>query len=331
MMYGPEEEQPKQNLNREEMSEVCAQKWHNVYGWVKSCKPNVLRCFSFPYSGSKSSLTILQTQCSLTSSSNFSLLRTGRAKTSLALVGSACSRWDVHGHTFKEEDQNKVNIHRLFTSALPGIVPQFWRCVSSSVAATHGTPGGRITWEQAALCCWDYLWIDQGLQALELLKGKIFSYKVKYSPFIWSVLEAFWFLTVNLTKTLKITSQTMFEWNPVTTHLLHKVRVTCSSSVSLDSVVVCLIFLHFLNTIKCSLTGWEPLGAAVSFAPYSPVKHHNRDVCRLGHLHRNSMCKLIWICHYPGSYSSVLHEWLFVSNFNRRVEIHASFTGYLRC
>lgn len=45
----------------------------------------------------------------------------------------------------------------------------------------------------------------------------------------------------------------------------------------------------------CSFTGWEPLGAVVSTAPYCPVQHHNRNVCRLGHLHCHSMCKLLLV------------------------------------
>lgn len=45
-------------------------------------------------SGSRSSLTISQTQYSSTSLSSFSLLRTARARTSSAHVGSVCSRWD---------------------------------------------------------------------------------------------------------------------------------------------------------------------------------------------------------------------------------------------
>lgn len=40
-----------------------------------------------------------------------------------------------------------------------------------------------------------------------------------------------------------------------------------------------------------SSTGREPLGAAVPIAPHCPVKHHNRNVCRLGYMHRYSLCK----------------------------------------
>lgn len=126
-------------------------------------------------SGSRSSLTISQTQYSSTSSSSFSLLRTARARTSSALVGSVCSRWDSLRFVrwcrscLKLTSKKKINL--LSSPALPGIVPQFQRCLSSSAAATHGAPGGRLAREQAALCCRDHLWTDQRLQALELLEG----------------------------------------------------------------------------------------------------------------------------------------------------------------
>lgn len=37
--------------------------------------------------------------------------------------------------------------------------------------------------------------------------------------------------------------------------------------------------------------GWRPLAAVVSTAAHGSVQHHNRDVCRLGHLHRHSLRK----------------------------------------
>lgn len=49
---------------------------------------------TLPNSGSRSSSTTSPTQCSSTSSSSSSLSRTARGRTSSALAGSVCSRWD---------------------------------------------------------------------------------------------------------------------------------------------------------------------------------------------------------------------------------------------
>lgn len=95
MMYAPQEEQPTQNLAREEMTEVHTNKpGKNITQW---CEIMVTASAKLLFSalldsGSRSSLTISQTQCSLTSSLSFSHLKTVRAKTSSAHADSACLR-----------------------------------------------------------------------------------------------------------------------------------------------------------------------------------------------------------------------------------------------
>lgn len=191
---------------------------------------------ALPNSGSRSSLTISRTQCSSTSSLSFSLLRTVKARTSSALAGSVCSRWDsmrVWQELTKKKKKINKDINLLTFSAFPGIVPQLQRRFSTSAPAAHGASGGWLPREQTALCRRDHLWTDQRLQALELLKG-MYSYIV-----MWCVLCRMY------------------------------------------------SYIHL-----CSFTGWEPLGAVVSTAPYRPVQHHNWNLCRLGHLHCHGLCKI---------------------------------------
>lgn len=54
--------------------------------------------------------------------------------------------------------QKEINL--LLSLACPGIISQFQRHLSSAAATSPGMPRGRLTWEQAALCCRDHLWID---------------------------------------------------------------------------------------------------------------------------------------------------------------------------
>lgn len=122
-------------------------------------------------SGNRSSLTISQTQCSLTSSLSFSHLKTVRAKTSSAHADSACLRWGSRFKTKGKKQLKWINATNLPSLFRLGIVPKFFRWLFASVSATYGTSSGRLPREQAALCCGDHLWTDQRQQALELLKG----------------------------------------------------------------------------------------------------------------------------------------------------------------
>lgn len=46
--------------------------------------------------------------------------------------------------------------------------------------------------------------------------------------------------------------------------------------------------------------GWRPVAAVVPTAAHGFVQHHNRDICRLGHLHRHSLRKPVLIlCAFP--------------------------------
>ena len=81
----------------------------------------------------------------------------------------------------------------------------------------------------------------------------------------------------------------MYEYHYMTTQPLY--MPTCYS-VSYFLYVLYPWKKPFSMQVHTVMTGWEPLEAAVSFAPHSPVKHHYRNVCRLGHLHRHSLRKL---------------------------------------
>lgn len=195
---------------------------------------------ALPNSGNRSSLTISQTRYLSTSSSSSSLLRTVRARTSLALAGSVCSRWDSLRVVFNAESNLSQSIKKLISSLLlsPGIVPQFQRCLSSAAAATHGAPCGRLPWEQAALCCGDHLWTDQRLQALELLKGT----------------------------ELKLSLSKVARCSTLESHLILYTWKINKHATTIGLTTQTNQYIHL-----CSFTGWEPLGGVVSTAPYCPV------------------------------------------------------------
>lgn len=55
---------------------------------------------------------------------------------------------------------------------LKGSFPELWRCVPATSQASYGASGWRFPWEHPALCSWNYFWIHQGLQTLELQQGR---------------------------------------------------------------------------------------------------------------------------------------------------------------
>lgn len=219
-------------------------------------------------SGSRSSLTISQIQFSSISSSSFSLLRTARARTSSALAGSVCLRWDSSAVVW-----NKLSSKKKIQS-----VP--FSCSSRDYSAILVT--------SFFLCCgrtWSAWWLTP-MRASSVVSQR--------SSLDWS--EA---------PSIGATPRYAFIWNSDLIMKLHILRSfgqslgRASLEKKLEIIQVTEAAFHTsqceqtsVYTFVMSLTGWQPLAAVVSTASYCPVQYHNRNLCRLGHLHCHSLCKL---------------------------------------
>lgn len=191
--------------------------------------------------------------------------------------------------------------------APPGIVPQLQRCLSSSAAATHGAPSGRLPREQAALRRGDHLWNDQRLQALELLKGtdsKLSrSNAARCSQVLWVSLWAILHVLASedAIQTLQPEQTSTYTCAPLQVEslwdLLCPLLRTALSNITIET---------YADWGTCIATACVSFCSFISFMSLS--------------------FHLLNLCHsYFLPYDSV------ASVSYRRVETHASFTGCLRC
>lgn len=143
-------------------------------------------------SGSRSSLTISQTQFSSISSSSFSLLRTARARTSSALAGSVCLRWDSSAVVWNKLSSKKKKINLFLFLLFQGLFRNFsdvflpllrthmerlvadsheskQRCVAEIIS---GLIRGSKHWSYSKVCVYLKLWFND---------------EARYCTFFWSV------------------------------------------------------------------------------------------------------------------------------------------------
>lgn len=163
LMYAPQEEQPKQSLTREEMTEVCVCVQSYISTATLSCKLQWKLILPFAF---KQREQIIFDHFSepvfVNQFIEFLSLEERKGKDKFSP-----RRFCLFKVSFLEISvvmQKLLRVQKnfsLFLSlACPGIISQFQRHLPSAAATSPGMPRGRLTWEQAALCCRDHLWID---------------------------------------------------------------------------------------------------------------------------------------------------------------------------
>lgn len=169
LIYAPLEEQPKQSMTREEMTEVRDQ-WYQSNDSVQLQTRNVVS-FCVPTAGENHLRPLLrpgfhQSVHWISFSRGPQGKRQVQPTQVLFVQGEICRSRCAEA----ENASNRKKKINLFL-ALIGIVPKFQRRLCSCAPTTYGAPGGWHAREQAALCVRDHLWADSRVQALELLKG----------------------------------------------------------------------------------------------------------------------------------------------------------------